>query len=509
MSNKPAPVYLVGAGPGHPGLITVEGLERLRQADVVVYDHLVHQDQLRQARGDAELIYVGKHEGVHALEQDRINRLLIERAQLGKTVVRLKGGDPFVFGRGAEEALALREAGVPFRIVPGVTAGVACAAWAGIPVTHRHMASTVAFVTGHEAADKSVSSLDWDALARGVDTVIFYMGVRNLASITSELIEHGRSPATPSALVSRGTLPRQRTVVARLDEIAQRAAEADMEPPAIFVVGATVSLRDSLAWCESLPLFGRTIFVTRPRSQADALIEQLRRFGAEAVAFPTIRITAPVDPEPIARSISEIRRYAWLIFTSANGVDAFFRELGRMDKDARWLAEVRVATIGSATAAACAREGVRSDFTPSRQTSLDLAREFVSVFDVAGSEVLLVRAASASRELVEYLEGAGAHVTEVDAYRVEPDTGEKAPLLGQLLAGAVDLVTLTSPSTAEALVELIGSERVGGLAGKTTFASIGPVTTKATRGLGLNVSIEADPHDTDGLVTAILTHFAR
>lgn len=493
-------VYLVGAGPGEPGLITVRGLEALRGADVVVYDALANPRLLREARGDAELVCVGKRGGRHTMKQEEINALLVAKAKEGRRVCRLKGGDPFVFGRGGEEALALAEAGVAFEVVPGVTAGVAAPAYAGIPVTHRGLAASVAFVTGHEDPTKEASGIDWDKLATGVGTLVFYMGVKNLASIVAHLVAGGLAAATPAAVVQWGTLPRQRTAAGTLGDIEERAA--GLEAPAILVVGKVVGLRERLGWFERRPLLGRRIVVTRARAQASGLCQALEGLGAEVLEMPTIRIEPPADWGPLDRAIAELDAFHWVLFTSVNGVDGFFGRLFLAGKDARALP--RVAAIGPATGERLTAHGIRPDCQPERYTGAELVAALAARESLAGRRVLLPRAADVPETVRLGLEGAGAEVVEVDAYRTIVGGPADEEAAGRILAGEVDAVTFTSSSTVRGFAEALGPSRLPSLPASVRFVSIGPVTTRTARELGLAIAAEAEVHTIAGLVAAVV-----
>ena len=494
-------VYLVGAGPGDPGLITVRGLACVREADVVVYDFLANPALVREARADAERVCAGKRGGDHTMSQAEINALLVAKGREGRTVCRLKGGDPFVFGRGGEEAAALAEAGVAFEVVPGVTAGVAAPAYAGIPVTHRGRASAVAFVTGHEDPTKAASALDWGKLA-GVGTLVVYMGVKRLPQIVEQLTAHGLAPATPAAMVRWGTMPHQRTVTGTLADIVERSR--DVAPPAVLVVGEVVSLREQLAWLERRPLFGRCIVVTRSRAQASTLSARLAALGAEVVEMPTIRIEPPEDYAPLDEAVARLADYDAAVFTSVNGVDAFFARLARAGKDSRAVPPV-VAAIGPATAERLAEHGVRADCQPERFTGEALVAALVERGGLAGRRVLLARAAEAPPTVTDGLEAAGARGHEGAAYRTrvgaEPDQAARA----RLMAGEVDAVTLTSSSTVRGFVAAVGAEQAAALPPSVRLASIGPVTSATARELGLSVAVEACEHTIPGLVEAILT----
>ncbi len=496
-------VYLVGAGPGNPGLITVKGADSIQRADVIVYDYLVDARLLEMKRPEAETIYVGKMGGRHAVEQDDINAVLVQKAQEGKVVCRLKGGDPCVFGRGGEEALALAEHGIPFEIVPGVTAAVAAPAYAGIPVTHRSLASTCALVTGHEDPTKEASSVDWSKIATGAGTIVFYMGVKNLPEITAKLIEHGRSPDTPAATVQWGTTPRQRTVVGTLDDLAGKVKQAGLTPPAVTVVGDVVSLRDRLAWFETKPLFGLTVMVTRARTQASDLVARLEELGARTIEFPTIKIEIPDDPARLDRAIDELESFDWLIFTSVNGVVGFMKQLTRKGLDVRALAGIKLCAIGPATRTAVESYSLKVDVVPSKYVAESVV-EALSGTQMEGTRVLIPRAAVARRVLPDSLRAMGAEVIEVDAYKTVLDTSDSSDKIELLTSGAVDVVTFTSSSTVRNFVELVGRETIKALADSVRFASIGPVTSGTARELGIEVSIEAEQYDIAGLVHAIV-----
>ena len=442
----PGTVYLVGAGPGDPGLLTLKGRDCLACADVVVYDHLANVEILGHARDDAEMIYVGKQAGRHSMPQEEINALLVEKGLEGKTVVRLKGGDPYVFGRGGEEALELREAGVPFEVVPGITAGVAAAAYAGIPVTHRGFNSAVTLVTGHEDPTKPESALDWSALAKGAGTLAIYMGVKNLPLITQKLINGGRPPETPVALIRWGTHPTQRVVDGTLANIVERVREAKLTPPCIIVVGEVVKLRNELNWFESRPLFGKTVLVTRSRQQASDLAAKLAALGARVLIFPTIRIEPPLDDQPLERAVASLADFDWIIFTSANGVESFFSMLDGLGRDGRCLANCKVCSIGPGTTARLSLRGIRPDLVPERFTTQAVFDALSEANEVKGNRFLRPRADIAGKALPQQLRDAGAEVTDIEAYRTLRPTPDPETIEA-LRAGEVDIVTFTSSST--------------------------------------------------------------
>jgi uroporphyrinogen III methyltransferase / synthase len=498
MNDQDGVVYLVGAGPGDPRLATVRAVELIETADVILYDRLVPASLLDRARERAQLIYVGKQAGKSSITQEEINRLLVEHGAAGRVVVRLKGGDPFVFGRGGEEAEALAEAGVRFEIVPGVTAGIAAPAYAGIPVTHRDDASAVAFVTAHEDPGKQESALDWSALAAFPGTLVFYMGARALPALAARLMKHGRQATEPAAVVERGTLPGQRTATGTLGEIGALAADAGIKPPAVTIVGPVAALSDRLAWLERAPLFGRRVAVTRARTQASGLAKRLEELGAEVVEVPAIRIEP--RPEGLREAIDELAtgRCDVLCVTSPNGAELLMAELDRHGLDARILTGTRVAAIGPGTAAVLRDWGIRADVVPERSIAESLAAALVAQ-GVRDQRVLIPRASEARDVLPRELEQAGADVGVVALYdtvreRLDEDQLERL--------GDADYVTFTSSSTVRFLVEAIGG--IERFPEHARIVSIGPVTSGTAHDLGLDVHVESDRHDLDGLVDALL-----
>jgi uroporphyrinogen III methyltransferase / synthase len=493
-------VYLVGAGPGDPGLMTRRSLELIASADAILYDRLIPPGALEGARPDAELRYVGKEPGAAALTQEETDQQLVELGRAGKRVVRLKGGDPFVFGRGGEEAEALAAAGVPFEVVPGVTAGVAAPAYAGIPVTHRDAASAVAFVTGHEDPDKPQAALDWGALARFPGTLVLYMGIKNLRLIAERLTAAGRDPDEPAAVVERGTHPRQRTVVDTLGGIAARAEAEGIQAPAITLVGAVAALRETIAWLEQRPLHGEVVAVTRARAQASGLAARLRELGAEVVETPAIRIEPrPLEGELLA-AVQQISEYALICLTSPNGVRLLFEALTETSRDARALAGATVAAIGPGTAAELERRGVRADVMPEQFVAEALV-EALQPIEVAGRRALVARAAEARSVLPDALRGRGAEVDDVALYETAAEP------LGDAERAALErasYVTFTSSSTVRFLLE--SGARPPEAA---RVVSIGPVTSATAQEHGLTVHVEADRHDVDGLVEALMADAAE
>ena len=492
-------VHLVGAGPGDPGLLSARALELIARADAILYDRLIPPGALDGARPDADRRYVGKRPGNPAMSQQEINALLVELAGAGMEVVRLKGGDPFVFGRGGEEAEALTAAGLRFRVVPGVTAGIAAPAYAGIPVTHRDAASAVAFVTGHEDPEKGESALDWEALARFPGTLVLYMGIKNLPSIAARLIEAGRAGAEPAAVIEQGTLPGQRTVGGTLGDIGARVREAGVRPPAITVVGAVAALRETIAWRQLGPLHGRRVAVTRARAQASGLAERLRSLGAEVVEAPAIRmVPRPVEGD-LASTLAAIGDYSLVCLTSPNGAGLLFDALRACGHDARALAGATVAAIGPGTAAELARRGITADVVPERSVAEALVEALESV-PIEGRKVLVARAAEARDLLPEALARRGADVHVAALYETVPE-----PLSDQARAGLehADYVTFTSSSTVSLLLGALGAGH--GLPDSARIVSIGPITSATARELGLPVHVEAERHDIGGLVEALLS----
>jgi len=504
-----AKVFLVGAGPGDPGLITVRGLECIRTADVIVYDRLVDSSLLKEARSDAELIYVGKRAGAHTMSQEEINQVLIDNARRGLSVVRLKGGDPFIFGRGGEEALALADAGVDFEVVPGVSSAIAAAAYAGIPVTHRGLCTTLGIVAGHEDPSKPQSAVRWDKIANGLDTIVFLMGAEKLGQIASELVANGRDADTPVAVIEWGTLPRQKTVVGTLANIAENVRAAGLNPPVVIVVGEIVRLREKLRWFDTKPLFGKKILVTRSEDQAEKLSEALRYHGAEPIEFPVIRIEPPSSFAPLDTAIERMCSYDWLLFTSVNGVSETIKRLAAIGRDVRALAGPKIGAIGPATAQALSQLGIRVDYVPRRFVAEAFCDDFPE--DPAKKRILIIRAEEARNVLPEGLAARGAVVSVVAAYKTEVNFAVErlGELCKQLEGSEIDVVTFTSSSTVSAFLDLVGSQTVARLPDSVKIACIGPVTASTAREYGLNVHIVAQEYTVDGLVAAIVEDAKR
>jgi uroporphyrinogen III methyltransferase/synthase len=493
-------VYLVGAGPGDPGLMTARSLALIAEADAIYYDRLIPPGALDGAGEDAELIYVGKQPGVPSVPQDEIGERLIEAARAGRSVVRLKGGDPFVFGRGGEEGEALRAAGVEFEVVPGVTAGVAATAYAGIPVTHRDDASAVAFVTGHEDPEKTETALDWDALAAFPGTLVFYMGVKRLGENAAALIAAGRNPEEPAAAIERGTWPGQRTVSATLGSIAATVEREAVKAPALIVVGDVAARREALAWLERRPLHGRTVVVTRARAQASGLAATLRGLGATVVELPAIRIESMIGSDEVQNAATAISDYDLVCLTSPNGVKLLFEAIDEAQLDARALAGASVAAIGPGTARTLAAHGIAADVIPERFVAEALVEALASV-EVEGKKVLVARAAEARDVLPDALKERGADVDVVALYETVRETPDEKAIEA---AQAADYITFTSSSTVKNLTEALGDR----FPAAARIVSIGPVTSESVRAAGLEVAVEADRHDVDGLLAALLADAA-
>ncbi len=526
-------MYLIGGGPGDPELITQKAIRCLRRADVVLYDALVHPDLLKYARPEAERVFVGKRAGRTHERQASINRRLVEAAQNGLTVARLKGGDPYLFGRGSEEAEALFEAGIPFEVVPGVPSPSAATAYAGMSLTHRDLSSSVAYVTATESVEKDRSAHEWSKLATATQTLVIFMGMRKLDVLMQVLIEHGRPASCPAAVIQWASTPQQRTIVGTVGDIAAKAAAAGLGMPALTVVGQIVGLRDKLRWYDQKPLFGRRVLVTRAKEQSESLAQALREAGAAAIELPMISIRPPSDPEPLRRAIARLRDYAFVVFTSQNGVVAFFAALAAHGGDARALGGARVAAIGPGTADALRPFGIVPDVVPESFRGEALAEAIIqaqlgaeqssplltypaaerssppaAASDVLkGVRVLLPRAAVARDILPETLRAHGAQVDVVPAYETHGASTEASASLRDLLSrGELDVITFTASSTVQHTLAALGPDGPELLRG-LILASIGPITTQTARDHGLDVQITADEYTIDGLVRALHAHF--
>lgn len=494
-------VYLVGAGPGDPKLITVKGAECIAKAEVLVYDRLASRRLLTLASPECEMIYVGKSPDRHTLRQEEINEVLVKKGLEGKIVTRLKGGDPFVFGRGGEEAEALLNAGIPYEIVPGVTSAISVPAYAGIPVTHRDLTSSFAVITGHEKPEKNSSAIAWEHLATSHGTLIFLMGMENLGLIANKLMEYGRESTTPVALIQWGTRPEQRTLVGELENIAVRAEQEGFTNPSIIIVGEVVSLRDKLQWFEKKALFGQRIVVTRARHQASVLSQAIEDLGGEPWEFPVIELAPPSDPQKLIQAIQQIKRFEWLVFTSVNGVEEFFKTLINQGKDVRDLAGIELVAIGPATQAALENRGLRVSFVPEEYRAEKIIEGLASRV-LPGQSVLLARAEEARDILPESLKALGADVWDVPAYRTIVGQANKEELKSLLRDHLIHAVTFTSSSTVRNFLQLLDGDR--SLLEGVKLYSIGPVTSNTARELGLNIHREALKYTIKGLVQALV-----
>ena len=503
--TKKGKVYIIGAGPGDAGLITLKAIDCLREADVVIYDYLVGKDLLKYARADARFIYAGKQGGAHTLSQWQINDLLVKEAKSGNIVARLKGGDPFIFGRGGEEAEKLATNNISFEIVPGVTSAIAVPAYTGIPLTHRGLTSTVAFVTGHEDPTKEKSDIDWQALAR-IGTLVFLMGVKNIEKIVKELKDNGRSPKTAAALIRWGTTPKQEILEGTLANIATKAKERKFAPPAILVVGEVVALRDTLQWFDSKPLFGKGVVITRPEKQANDLAKLLIKEAANPIHFPTIKIVPPPNWRELDAAIKKLEEYEWLIFTSANGVAYFFQRLFAKKKDIRDLKGIKICCIGPATAQQVENKGIRVDLVPEKFISEGILESF-SGKNLKGKKILLARAAKARDVLPEGLKKLGAKVDVATTY-VTVNSGKKKNELEELFEeNQVDVVTFTSSSTVNNFIKIAGSGFK--LPKGVKIACIGPVTAATAKKAGFTVDIHQEEYTMEGLVDALKKFFGK
>ena len=497
-------VFLVGAGPGDPGLLTVRGKQLIDSADAVVYDALANMALLpprARETGRPELYYVGKRGGEKdPVTQDEINELLVRLAREGKRVVRLKGGDPFVFGRGSEEAQALNDASVSFEVVPGITAGIGAPAYAGIPVTHRGLSTSVTFVTGHEDPSKPRTQTNWAALAKSGGTIVLYMGTKTLKTITSTLVREGMAPEIPAAAIQWGTHPRQRTLTATLESIAEKAERANLTAPVIVVIGWSVVLRDELSWFERRPLFGKRIVVTRATQQAQLLTDKLRELGADVVEMPATQI-ARLDLASLRDAIHRLPTFDWLIVTSQNAVSIFWEQLLGEGRDARALAGLKIAAVGPATAGALLEHGITVDVIPERFVAEGLLEILRARDDVAQAKVLYVTAEGARDVLPRGLRELNADVTLIEAYRSIADGEGSEKLATALEADKIDLVTFTSGSAVRGYIDAVGRD----LAQKVPAASMGRQTSAALRDAGIEVKAEAEESTIDGLVAAVLS----
>ncbi len=495
-------VYILGAGPGDYKLMTLKAAACIGKADIIVYDRLVSPKVLEFARVDAERIYVGKEPGCHVATQEEINAILIEKALAGKTVARVKGGDPFVFGRGGEEAQALRAQGIPFEIIPGVTSAIAVPAYAGIPVTHRDFCASLHIITGHERPGKENSALDYGLMARMEGTLVFLMGVKGLPEIAGGLIAGGKDKNTPAAVIEKGTTAEQRVVIGTLEDIAHKVADAGIKSPAITVIGRVVALQEEIDWFPSGPLSGIRVMVTRSRDKASQLVSRIEELGGEALEFPMIQIVEPLSFSSLDEALTEIKTFHWLVFTSPNGVTAFFNRMKSKQMDIRALAGLQIAAVGRATEEVLRDLGLYVDYVPGKYTTGELADGLVDRVK-EGERVLLARAEIAGQELTEALIQRNIDFVDTVVYRTVPDIRSKNQILDLILKGKVDFLTFTSASTVQNFMAVIGPETKEGLS-RTKVVCIGPITAKAALDAGLFVAATADTHTIEGLVNTLI-----
>ncbi len=501
-------VYLVGAGPGDPGLLTLKGAACLRGADVVLYDELLDRRLLDLPPARCERIYVGKRGGHKSHSQENIHALLIEHARQDRVVVRLKGGDPLIFGRGGEEALSLREAGIPFEIVPGISAASGATTYAGIPLTHRGLASVSVLVTGNEDPDKKENGVDWPRLAAMDATLVVFMAARKLDVICRTLIENGRPTSTPAAVIEWGTWPAQRTISSTLEHLAERAAAAQIKSPALVIVGPVVGLRQRLNWREDKPLFGKHILITRSKEQSEDLCSLLESHGAAVHSLPLLEIAPPDDWAPLDAHLMNLTRFAWVLFTSPNSVRFFFERLHQLDKDTRALGSTRIAAVGLATAEHLRERGIRPDLIPDEPCQQGLADAFADV-DVDGAPILFPASSIAGTHLVEILAQRGAEVQHVTAYQNRSPQYERADLPDILLENKVDMIVFASPSSVQHLEPVIGRDLAAQLKTRARIACIGPTTAAAARENDLEAHVQPTESSIAALVEAICAYYAR
>jgi uroporphyrinogen III methyltransferase/synthase len=502
--NKNGIVYLIGAGPGDPGLFTIKGKECLEKADVVIYDYLVNPALLLLAREEAEKIYVGKKRGHKEMPQGEINRLLADKAKTGRVVARLKGGDPFIFGRGGEEAEELAKLEIPFEIVPGITSAAAVAAYAGIPLTHRDFTSSFVVVTGHEDPKKEKSKLSWEALAK-TGTIVFLMGVRRIEGNMTKLIEFGKSPETPVAVITWGTFPKQETTVGTLGDIGKIVRARRIKPPAIIVVGEVVNLRETINWFETKPLFGKKVLVTRARNQSSVAVKLLEEQGAEAIEFPTIEIVPPESWDELDRAIDSLNTYDWIIFTSVNGVLFFFERLKKNRKDLRELKGIKIATIGEQTAKSVENLGLDVDIMPNDFRAEGIVQGFRGI-DMKAKRILIPRAKEAREMLPLELTRMGAEVQIVAAYETKKPRSKKTEAIREMLReGKIDIVTFASSSTVKNFLSIFKKDRE--ILSKTLVACIGPITAEACRESGIKPGIVCEKYTIEELTREIASYF--
>ncbi len=508
MTQSIGKVYLIGAGPGDPGLITVKGLECVKKADIIIYDYLANERLLEYRRPDAELIYVGKQGSRHTLPQDQINQLIINKARSGHIVARLKGGDPFIFGRGGEEAEELVDNGIPFEVVPGVTAATSVPTYAGIPLTHREHTASVAFVTGHEDPTKPESKVHWDKISTGIGTLVFFMGMKNLDNIVNNLIANGRSPDTPVALIQWGTRTDQRVVTGLLKDIVPKVKEAKLGPPAIIVVGEVVRLRQKLNWYESKPFFGKRIVVTRSRDQASVFAEMLIDRGATTIEFPTIDVVPPSSWDELDAALKAVETFDWLIFTSANAVKFFMERLRVLGKDVRILKGVKICVVGPKTAESLEAHGLRADLIPT-EFKAEGVLEALGGAQVKGKRFLIPRAKVAREIIPDKLRELGADVTVAVAYENVKPAADVERVRRLFEEKKISAVTFTSSSTVHNFIEILGQKEYKKLLQNVVVACIGPVTAKTATEYGMKTDIMPKEYTIPAFVDAMAEYFKK
>lgn len=499
-------VIIIGAGPGDPGLLTLKGKEWIEIADVIIYDYLANERFLDFARANTDKIFVGKKKGDHTLSQEQINELMLKRAKEGKLVVRLKGGDPFIFGRGGEEAEELVNAGIDFEIVPGVTSAISVPAYAGIPLTHRNFTSTIAFVTGHENPGKEHSGIAWDKISTGIGTLVFFMGVINLPNIVKNLVNNGRDKKTPVSIIRWGTTYKQETVIGTLENIVELAKERKIKPPSTIIVGEVVKLNEKLNWFETRPLFRKQIIVTRARDQASNFSDLLEKKGAYAIQFPTIETVPPDSWKAIDKAIQNIEEYDWLIFTSANGVKYFLERIKENRKDIRCLKGIKLCAIGPKTAEVLEKIGIRIDFVPAEYRAEGIL-EGLGSNEVKGEKILIPRAAAAREVLPEELVKLGATVDVVAAYKTIQPKGKTDEIREMLENKEIDVITFTSSSTVINFINMFEKEEIPGLMNGVTIACIGPITAETAKKNGLKASIVPESYTIEAFTDAIVEFY--
>ncbi len=501
-------VYLAGAGPGDHRLMTLRCFECLQEADVIVFDRLVNPAILSYARDDAEIIFAGKLPKKHFMKQDEINDLLVQKSREGKSVLRLKGGDPLIFGRGSEEALALHEHQIAFEIIPGISSAVAAPAYAGIPLTHRQLASSFSVITGHDADENQGQSLkNCISLAMDTDTLVFLMGMSHLENIVESLLSKGHQPTALVAIIQWGTTPEQKVIKGNLGNIAQKAKQEGISSPAVIVVSPTVALSDDLQWYGKDPLSGKRVMITRPSQQSSSMLKLVQDQGGEAWLFPSIAIAPPKDKLSMRNALEEIHQYHWIVFTSVNGVEAFFKALHKLKRDARSLSSIKFSAIGSKTAEALKSYGIIADYTPDIYTSEALVKGLKQ--QLSKNDRILIPRAEEAPKVFQYLKEGGHYINEVPAYRTIASQAQASMARQMLEEGKMDVLTFTSASTVTHFINAMGFDDPKTILSKTLIACIGPVTARQVRAFGLKVSIEAQQSTTEGLMDAILNYFKK